>query len=372
MTALPKNTTALQIFCPELTPGLTQGVFKPGRKDSTITHTNIAGVAETATVSTTNHIVAEWRTLSNFDYPPDVGLGEQVILYQQANSDKFYWDAVGRDNMKRTTELRRSSISATPNPNEEKTDNNTYSEEWNSKEGYVDLLRTSKVNGEACGLFFGFNTKEGRMMISDDTGNEKAGTPANFLVIDFANQVLQFTNNSKSVFRIDKKSCYVTVEEDFIVSAKRKVVMDTPLFILNKAKAGAVIINAASVAVNASSDVVMTAARVGINAATKIAGVLVAGATRLLSYTTGAVGAAYSPVTADYTDTAPSYADNASDTDTAGSGMRTVAAFEDVDAAFQATAEAIKQVAEAVPTGVDVSGILTNSTKSEIKDSKGT
>lgn len=206
MEALPTDSVTLKIFCPELTPGAIQGAFKAGITTSPVSNTDINGNQQSYSITSANHITAEYKGESNSAYPPSVAKGEQVWVYQQANSDKFYWDADGRDREKRTVERKRVEISATPNSNETKSDENTYFQEMNSEAGYFTIAKTSKKNGEPYAYYVGVDTKTGRVVISDDKKNK------NTVIIDSANDIIQLSNDKGSTFRLDRNDLAVEIK----------------------------------------------------------------------------------------------------------------------------------------------------------------
>lgn len=379
MRALADNSIVLDIFCAELFPGGTSGAFSPQTTTSPITTTNDAGVANARQVTTSNHITAEWRSMGTQLYPPKVVKGEQVILYQIGDNPKWYWDTKGRDSELRTTDRQRSYVSATPNANEQKTDDNTYFSEMDSVNQRVTLIKTSKVNGEVVKIFAGADTAAGVFVITDDKGVAESTdlatlqntNPSNSFVLDFANNVFQFTTNDKSFIQMNKKDIIIYAERDLFLRAKRQIVADSPVITINKTQTGTFVVNANDVTMNVTASFVVNAAVAGINAVTKITGALTAAAVRAVSYVTGAVGGSYTGATTNITAGSTTASSNTADTNTAGSGNRYMAAWDQVDPAFQATADAIKEVAKAAKTSVDTSGITSNSAASKVKVVKG-
>ena len=315
LQALADNSVTLQVFCPELTPGHTQGTFSAGTTQMSVSTTDINGVPTKTAGTTANHIVAEWYASSNETYPPSIAKGEQVWVFQQGSTSKFYWEAMGRDREKRTTERRRTEIAATPKINQDKTDDNTYFSEWNSKDGYVTIAKTSTANGEPYALYVGLDTKNGRCTITDNKGDSKSKTPNNQFVIDFKNDVFQFTNNQKTTIRIDGQDIFFDAPRDIMFKAGRQILFDTPLTTFNRSKAGAILLNAQYITLAASDDIVLAATRVGINALTKISQTLIAAGVRCASMVTGPIGASYAAITSNPTNGSYSPSSNSSDTD---------------------------------------------------------
>lgn len=365
---LQPNSLMLEVFSAELTPGAASGTFAPGVTTSTVTIQNEQGGTESTQEKVANHIVAEWFGESNRSFPPSVVQGEQVLLYQIGNTDKFYWKALGRDKELRTTEVMRWEISATSNRNSTKSDTNTYFVELDSKNQHF-LIKTSATNGELFAYAFKIDCKNGQMVFTDNSGTDDTtgNTPANSFFLDSTKHIIQMTNSDGSVISIHDKDILVQATRDMIMSAHRQILFDSPNITFNRTQTGAIVMNAGYFSGNIVNDTVWTGARYGIDATTKISGPVSLGATCAVSLAISEFGDMYSPTTINLDDGTATDADNTEIVvDASGTGNRHVAAWEQVNAAFGYTVSALKSLASAANTTVSTDGISQNATNSEM------
>lgn len=117
-------------------------------------------------------IEAEWlRWNTNRQTSPDVRRGERVMLWQYADTDKFYWTSLGMDQHLRKLETVRYAISATRDEAEtELTPDNTYSVEMSSHNKTI-TVKTCKADNEVNDYTLQINGKDGIVVIADDLGN---------------------------------------------------------------------------------------------------------------------------------------------------------------------------------------------------------
>lgn len=371
MADLPDDTTSLQIFCPELSPGAAQGTFKPGVTTADVSLKLPDGSSQTTQEIVSNHIVAEWFGSSNRAYPPNVVAGEQVKIYQFANSDKLYWDSLGRDRELRKTETLRFEIGATNDTKSTKTDENTYFIEMSSKKKHL-LVKLSKKLGEKFAYVFKIDAAAGITTFTDDAGSGTGdnATPSNSIIVNSADSVIQFTNHSKTTVSLHDQDVLISAPRDIMMTAKRQILLDSPAITFNRSSTGTIVFNSTNITANAT-DFMVNSARIGLNGVVKAPGPLVLGPIRTTSMVTGAVGGAYAGSSIDINNGVATSESNDTDTDTSGSGDREIAAWPQVVAAFAATATALKQVATAAKTSVDTSAITKNADKSKVPLIKG-
>lgn len=349
---LDPTSDQLKIICPELMPHTTLGSVGAGITPTTISLQDRDGNPVTNQVTTANHIVATWEGASNSRYAPLVRKGEPVEIFQRANQDKFYWRSTGRGRTFRTTDRVHVEVGATDptKPGVEKDDTNTYSmyaDTANKKMG----MKSSKVNGEACAFSVEMDTAAGTLHISDDSGD-----PGNRIFLDTGTKsgipVLQLNLSSGAVIKLEADNGFIKIPKKFEIQAGERIVLDSPIIVLNVAQVGSVLINCATFALNSSKDAVLTVANaLGINAASsKISGVLVANMVRFSKLVKGAFGSAYQGATAANPEqgdvTVPS---NPADTDMSSSGRLATGAEQ-----FQASMSAITNAFTEIKAKIDV------------------
>ena len=296
---LASDSVVLQVICPELSPGTLSGTVGAGITQANVTLKDRDGNAITSTATTANHIVATWDGGSNSRYAPLVRKGEPVEVFKRADQDKFYWREGGQGRTFRTTDRKYIEVGASDptKPGQEKDDTNTYYACIDSDQKKVEF-KTSKANGEVAAFAMTADLAAGTFVITDDSespGNRifmdtgaKSGTP-----------MIQMNLSTGSTLQFNNNDIFIKLAGKFVVMSGERIVFDAPLVVVNRNKAGVVIINAASLAINTAADLVMTLGGVfGVNtAAAKISGVLVAAAARVGSLAKGAAGSSYTPAT---------------------------------------------------------------------------
>lgn len=164
-----------------------------------------------------NAVEAEWYPAGDGNRlsSPDVRRGERVELYQYADTDKFYWKAVGADSDKRKLETAVWGFSGTQDESKDSTDKeNLYWFEVSTHNGTI-TLHTSKQNGEFTTYAIQINAKEGRILIADDLGNE----------IDFNSKdtCIQIKNADNTNFELNKQDINLECEGTLTAKIGRDV-----------------------------------------------------------------------------------------------------------------------------------------------------
>ena len=362
---LPEDSNILQVDVTSLLPAAAQGAFGPGITDVTVQTVNEHGVAESSAARTANHIVAEWIGDRLSTIPPSIRAGEQVKLHRVGNTDKWYWEPMGRDRDLRQTDQVCLEVSASSKKKSDKSDSNTYKVDVNTKKKYLQI-KTSKDLGEPFAYSIKIDTANGVLSITDDNGDN-----GNRIVIVSGQKTIHINNTDGASAILKEKYIIYYAPRDLLMKAERQILMDAPSITLNKDKAGVIVLNAGSIAFNAGADVIVSAARFGVSATSKFVGAVAAGAMRAISYATGDVGSAYAASTTDINAGSNTPADNASDTDTSGGGDRRASAYEQVTKAFSAVVTELSKVAAKVGVSVDGGSITSPANQSNIDKLKG-
>lgn len=119
-------------------------------------------------------ITATWipRGQSNRMTAPDVRRGEKVQIYRLANSSKYYWDTLENSSNVRRLETVVNAYSATQEENVELNDSNSYTQGVSTHNQYVNVIHTTKANGERFAYDIYVDTKTSKIHLKDDVGNE--------------------------------------------------------------------------------------------------------------------------------------------------------------------------------------------------------
>ena len=394
MSDIKSDGIALEVFPTEVIPGAVSGGFKSASTTTHFTTVNEQGVSTHNKVTTTNHITAEWKSFNGESKPNNVRAGQQVVLFQIGDTDKWYWSFKARDPEMGTTDHRVHYVPARKQEHTGTlpTDEDSYVQGINTEKGMVTFLKSSKKLDEPVAVHHYVDTKNGLYVITDDKGVtitkeegqgnvktqvKKGNEFSNAVTIDFKNDTIQILTHEGSYIQLNKKDIIIHSQRDIIFNAQRQIVFNAPTTTLNAQQAGAIVLNAANIALNATSSIVCQATVFGINAATKITQALITAGIRCTRLVTGSTGSAYSPVTTNIQKGNANTPNNSADTNTEGVGDRNMAAWPQVQAAFNEVANLIYTLSQAhttghpAPLGLDTSGITNNATNSQCTVIKG-
>lgn len=166
------------------------------------------GAEYVATAKIDITLTAEWFSLeTNRRTPPDVRAGEQVLIFQYGDDDKYFWTSMGRDDKLRRLETVVYAWSDEPDPNKdiELTSENTYSVEVSTHRKHL-TIRTAKSNGEAFQYTVQINAADSNVQIMDDAGN--------FMLMDSANTNIQFHNADDTNVELNKRDINMYAPND--------------------------------------------------------------------------------------------------------------------------------------------------------------
>lgn len=300
-----KDSIIIQVVIPELTPTAT-GTLSPASSNQSVQTKNLNGDIINTSVTTGNFITAYYiGNNSNRKYPPDVVRGEKVRITRISNSDKYYWESMGRDDALRSTEVHRVDVANRPPANTGTgtptnsdnapialtDDTNTYSFELDTKTNKHIRLQTSKSNGEKFGYVIKLGGGDGTLQVADDSGNS--------FTID--------STNAKVIMRNSKDACLILNGEDIIIGAPRDIlfkagrqaIITSSLITVSANNVLSLIAKAISIA--AKSALVAVAPAIGMVGAVQIPSTLVAGRIKSPPIVPGTPGAAYQSASIDTT-----------------------------------------------------------------------
>jgi hypothetical protein len=177
-----------------------QTLVSASGKDST-------GGEYTSKVSTGSTVQAKWLRLatSNRLTAPNVRRGEEVIIYQMADTDKYYWVTMLEDLKLRKLETVVYAFSATKEEGADPAHDNCYYMEVSSHKQIV-TLHTSMANGEYCSYDVQINAKDGYITLQDSIGNE--------IRLDSRKLHLYMKNNAGSIVEINRDVANITTPNE--------------------------------------------------------------------------------------------------------------------------------------------------------------
>lgn len=164
-------------------------------------------------LKTTASVKAEWYPLgcTNRITAPDVRRGEEVLLFQFADSDAYFWmesDSKG---------LRRLETITWLVSNERKEDvkldhTNSYFLHISTHEKLIHL-ETTKSDGEPFAYQLQLNTKDGQLVFKDDVGNH--------IFFDSKERHIQIKNQDGSVIEMDKRVINLESQDEINLKTRR-------------------------------------------------------------------------------------------------------------------------------------------------------
>lgn len=342
---LPQSIS-IKVFIPELTPTAT-GSLSPVTANQSVSLKDINGNLVNSSVTTGNTITAYYLSnTSNRRYPPDVVKGEQVRITKLGNSDKYYWECIGRDDALRQTETHRIDVAnrkpPDSNSNEPDTtgtpldDTNTYSVEVDTKKNQHIRLQTSKGNGEKFSYVMKLDAKNGLVELSDDVGNS-------FTIDSNATKVM-LRNAKKSFVLLNGEDIVVGAPRDITLKADRQILINSPLITISaQGGSGVLSVIATVISQSASSAITTTSPSIGLTGAVQIPQTLTAGLIKAGSYTNGSPSGTYPPASIDLGSGSASTPSVSPDTAPA-TAQRHSAAYEDVNDAMTTIVTCFNQI----------------------------
>ena len=210
------NTKFAKIYPIELLPHV-EGNLHVETEEITTKGIDASEKLYSVTVKQQHFLEMEWIGETNRSSAPDLQIGEQVMIYQQGDSDTFYWSSLGRDDDLRRLETVIYSYNANPDPaTEDTTVENTYVLTISSHDKHITLT-TSVANEEFTTYQLKYDLAEGNVKLEDGEGN--------WTIMDSKNTNIELHNKDESFVRLNKK--------DITISSIDNILMETETFVLN-------------------------------------------------------------------------------------------------------------------------------------------
>lgn len=157
---------------------------------------------------------------------PDIRRGEQVLIWQMGDEDKYYWSSFGRDRNLRRLETVIWAFSNISDPEadvESLTAENAYFIEVSTHHKHI-TIRTNKNDGEPFSYTIQLNTKDGNYTVMDDVGN--------YVQLDSKNTLIDLTNKYNTHMRLDKKNIYGYAPDSMFMKAVNDMKFECTDFLL--------------------------------------------------------------------------------------------------------------------------------------------
>lgn len=194
------------------------GEIRETLEETELSGVDKAGVEYTAKINTSSTLTATWLPWgSNRATSPDIRRGEQLLIWQYADVDKYYWTTMGLDDDLRRLETVIYAWSATKDEAVAlDLAENMYSLEVSTHGSHI-TLHTTKANGEPFEYTLQLNTKTGKFFITDDVGNTVTLDSAKTAIQAINKDMTEVTLNKTSLFGYAKKQ--VRTRSDDVLQA---------------------------------------------------------------------------------------------------------------------------------------------------------
>lgn len=212
-----------------------------------------SGRLYSATIELGNSLEAEWWGETNRITPPDVRRGEQVLIYQSGDADKYYWTSTGRDDDLRRLETTVYRWSGFPDiPDEAITLNNSYIVEMSTHKKLI-TVKTSQRNGEFTRYTLQMNPGDGQVTLEDTHGN--------IIQLDTRRTNILLKNADGTLVELNKTNIYLT-SSNSIVAKTKTYRIDCKTYTCN---CDTYTVNGDKIALNAINGVLMSGGGGGVN-----------------------------------------------------------------------------------------------------------
>lgn len=193
----------IQVTPTEETPFI-DGEVTATPSENTATGTDASGATYTASANSSLAIQATWLqfSASNRITAPDVRRGEKVMIFQYADADKYYWTEMLDGQKLRRLETVIYSFSASRTEDDPVSPNTQYFLEVNTHKKHI-TLHTCKADGEPFGYDIQLDTKNGKLLITDDTGN--------YIHLDSSDRRIELYNTDGSHYDMRQDNLTVTI-----------------------------------------------------------------------------------------------------------------------------------------------------------------
>lgn len=242
-TTAYRNQRWFHIYVPELLPAVTGDVTP----ENAIHMCNVKNIknnqSEIANVKVTKTIHADYFGIDTSKSVPTMTKGQQVLVINFGDTDKYYWIPLERDDALRTFETIRWSCADMAVTNKVPvagdqievkkaglTDLNTYFIEIDTRENKHILLSTANTDGEFWRYFFKIDAVDHTVEIWDEP---TSGGPSNVIKLEscqHGNQAIggriTLQNASGCSLVLDEKDVFLNVERHLIVKVKGNTITD--------------------------------------------------------------------------------------------------------------------------------------------------
>lgn len=211
------NTDEIMVHVKSLFPDA-DGEAVTQAETKTVTVQTPSGDSTSSTTLQGNIVAAKWMPFNtNRITPPDVRKGSKVVVYKFKGQSTYRWTYFGMDGTLRL-ETVIWAFSASPNVNENSplTPDNYYMMLISTHQKKIQLI-TGQGNGEPTKYVLELNTGTGQFSIVDGENN--------ILSLNSMEHAFSFVNDENSFINIEKKNITLSCEDQMILRAAQKILM---------------------------------------------------------------------------------------------------------------------------------------------------
>jgi hypothetical protein len=353
----------IKVFCPEILPYEDNHVPSDSLFIISI-YDRRNGKNINDSVKVTNVIEASYFDfMTNRSGPPDIVKDEQVLLFQYADTDEYYWYPAGRDDNLRKTEHWRICVA-----NDQRTvkildKDNTYYIELDTLYDKAITVATSKSDGEKYKYHFKIDAKNNTATLQDDIGNEI------WLESDVPRIMLK--NSSDSIVDLNDKDILLAAPRDLVIKAGRQILVNAPN--MSQILEEVLYQEAGEGISNITKNFVAEALTIGLNGDVKIPGTLISSISQAMARSIGPVGTPYVPATVELSNGSGNPSNSVPDKGNGGANNRTLLAWEQLSQAIQLLVDTIKGIdgQDRVSVPGIINGVMPLVEQSIMPNSKG-
>lgn len=193
--------------------GYLDGEINNGRNEVMSEGVDFEGNTFSLKIETSNVIAAEWFPFgTNRVHPPNIRRGERVLLWQYADTDKYYWTATGfDDNVRRLETVVFRTSNSIDETDKTITPENSYWAEMSTQHKHI-TLSTSKSNGEAFKYTIQIDTSGSRLTICDDANN--------FIELNSPEKRITLNNTDGTHIILDKTNMKIHANDTIDITCK--------------------------------------------------------------------------------------------------------------------------------------------------------
>lgn len=215
-----KNQRWFHVFCPELMPFIEGDVTRDSILETIEMYNVLTNQHEKTEINTTTTIFAEYLGTDTSKSVPTMWRGQQVYVVNFANSDKFYWVPLERDDSIRRREHLRWSCANQDITNKELTDDNTYFMEIDTKYRKHFWIHMAPSDGEKFGYDFKIDAEAHTVELYD---TPKEGGPTNTIRIDSDIPRISLQNSVGTSILLNNVNLEINVPGDMILNVSKDV-----------------------------------------------------------------------------------------------------------------------------------------------------